>query len=100
MKNNIKKAPLKFREDRLYFQRFMLIFVFTQIRDYHHLKWVKSFKNGKCCVEDNASLGRPKTSITKANSTAVKGVVDQYAHSWEKEKLVGLVYQKAVCIQL
>ena len=26
MKNNIKKAPVKFREDRLYFQHFMLIF--------------------------------------------------------------------------
>ena len=27
MKNNIKKAPVKFREDLLYFQHFMLIFV-------------------------------------------------------------------------
>ena len=26
MKNNIKKAPVKFREDLLYFQHFMLIF--------------------------------------------------------------------------
>ena len=25
--NNIKKAPVKFQEDRLYFQHFMLIFV-------------------------------------------------------------------------
>ena len=29
MKNNIKKAPVKFREDLLYFQHFMLIFVFV-----------------------------------------------------------------------
>ena len=29
MENNIKKAPAKFREDLLYFQHFMLIFVFV-----------------------------------------------------------------------
>ena len=29
MKNNIKKAPVKLREDLLYFQHFMLIFVFA-----------------------------------------------------------------------
>ena len=29
MKNNIKKAPVKFQEDLLYFQHFMLIFVFA-----------------------------------------------------------------------
>ena len=29
MKNNIKKAPVKFREYLLYFQHFMLIFVFA-----------------------------------------------------------------------
>ena len=28
-KNNIKTAPVKFREDLLYFQHFMLIFVFA-----------------------------------------------------------------------
>ena len=28
-KNNIKKAPVKFWEDKLYFQHFMLIFVFA-----------------------------------------------------------------------
>ena len=37
MNNNIKKASVKFREDLLYFQRFMLIFVLPQISDYHHL---------------------------------------------------------------
>ena len=29
MKNNINKVPVKFREDVLYFQDFMLIFVFV-----------------------------------------------------------------------
>ena len=29
MKNNIKKAPVKFREDRLDFEHFMQIFVFA-----------------------------------------------------------------------
>ena len=29
LKNNIKKAPVKFREDLLYFQHFMLIIVFA-----------------------------------------------------------------------
>ena len=38
MKNNIKKATVKFREDLLYLQHFMLSFVFVQISDYHHLK--------------------------------------------------------------
>ena len=42
MKNNIKRAPVKFREDGLYFQHFMLIFVF--VSDYHHLNF-SSIKN-------------------------------------------------------
>ena len=29
MENNMKKAPVKFREDGLYFQHFMLIFDFV-----------------------------------------------------------------------
>ena len=29
MKNNIKKVTVKFREDLLYFQHFMLIFIFA-----------------------------------------------------------------------
>ena len=37
MKNNIKKAPVKFREDLMYFQHFMLILSLSQIIDYHHL---------------------------------------------------------------
>ena len=32
--NNVKKAPVKFQEDLLYFQHFMLIFVFAQISDF------------------------------------------------------------------
>ena len=37
MKNNTKKAPVKFQDDLLYFQHFMLIFVFVPNCDYHHL---------------------------------------------------------------
>ena len=36
--NNIKKASVVIWEDLLYFKHFMQIFVFAQIRDYHHLK--------------------------------------------------------------
>ena len=36
MKNNIKKTHVKFREDLLYFQHFMLTFVFAPNSDYHH----------------------------------------------------------------
>ena len=38
LKNNIKKALVKFWEDLLYFQHFMQIFILLQISDYHHLK--------------------------------------------------------------
>ena len=38
MKNNIKKAPVKFWEGLLYFQHFMPILFLLQISDYHHLK--------------------------------------------------------------
>ena len=38
MKNNIKKTSVKFREDLLYFQHFMLILSLPQISDYHYLK--------------------------------------------------------------
>ena len=43
MKNNIKKAPVKFREDLLYFQHFMLILSLPKISDYHHLKFNLDF---------------------------------------------------------
>ena len=40
-------------------------------------RWVKTFKAGKFSVEDDTHPGRPKTSVTKANITAVKIVVEQ-----------------------
>ena len=43
MKNNIKKAHVKFQEDLLYFQYFMLILSLAQISDYHHLSVDSSF---------------------------------------------------------
>ena len=42
-------------------------------------RWVKAFKAGKFSVEDDTHLGRPKTSITKANIAALKIVVPQDA---------------------
>ena len=42
-------------------------------------RWVKTFKAGKFSVEDDTHPGRPKTSVTKANITAVKIVVEQDA---------------------
>ena len=44
-------------------------------------RWVNAFslKAGKFSVEDNTRPGRPKTSVTKANITAVKIVVEQDA---------------------
>ena len=40
-------------------------------------RWVKAFKAWKFSVEDDTRPGRPKTSVTKANITAVKIVVEQ-----------------------
>ena len=42
-------------------------------------RWVKAFKAGKFSVEDYTRPGRPKTSVTKANTPAVKIVVEQDA---------------------
>ena len=42
-------------------------------------RWVKAFKAGKFSVEDDTHPGRPKTSVTKANSAAAKIVVEQDA---------------------
>ena len=42
-------------------------------------RWVKAFKAGKFSVEDHTSPERPKTSVTKANISAVKIVVEQDA---------------------
>ena len=41
--------------------------------------WVKAFKAGKFSIEDDTLPGRPKTSVTKANTAAVKIVVEQDA---------------------
>ena len=38
-------------------------------------RWVKAFKAGKFSVDYDTRPGRPKTSVTKANITAVKIVV-------------------------
>ena len=37
MKNNIKKASVKFWEDLLYIQHFMQILSLPQMNDYHHV---------------------------------------------------------------
>ena len=42
-------------------------------------RWVKAFKAGKFSVEDDTRPGRPKTSVTKAYTAAVKMVVEQDA---------------------
>ena len=42
-------------------------------------RWVKAFKAGKFSAEDDTRPGRPKTSVTKANITVVKIVVEQDA---------------------
>ena len=42
-------------------------------------RWVKAFKAGKFSVEGDTRPGRPKTSVTKANITALKIVVEQDA---------------------
>ena len=39
--------------------------------------WVKAFIAGKFSVEDDICTGKPKTSVTKANITAVTIVVEQ-----------------------
>ena len=39
--------------------------------------WVKAFKAGEFSVENDTHTGRKKTSVTKANITAVKIVVEQ-----------------------
>ena len=42
MKNNIKKALVKFQEGLLYFQHFIQTLFLLQISDYHHLKYIHS----------------------------------------------------------
>ena len=64
MKNNIKKAPVKFWEDLLYFQHFMLIFVFPQISDYHHLKTLKGQLTLHFYIQQDLSLSVSLSNIT------------------------------------
>ena len=47
MKNNIKKASVKFWEDLIYFQHFMQILSLPKISDYHHLNKILNAKHGK-----------------------------------------------------
>ena len=42
-------------------------------------RWIKAFKARKFSVEDDTRPGRPKISVTKANITVVKIVVEQDA---------------------
>ena len=42
-------------------------------------RWVKAFKARKLSVEDDTRPGSPKPSVTKANSAAVKIMVEQDA---------------------
>ena len=63
MKNNIKKEPVKFREDGLYFQHFMLILSLSQISDYHHLNPL-STKTGVLKKKSDIH----ETNCTKINS--------------------------------
>ena len=42
-------------------------------------RWVKAFKAGKFSFEDDTPPGRPKTSVTKANTAVVKILVEQDA---------------------
>ena len=62
-------------------------------------RWVKAFKAGNFSIENDTRLGRPKTSVTKANIAAVKIVVEQDVQLSVKDMAVVLAYQKAVCKQ-
>ena len=48
MKNNIKKASVKFWEGLLYFQHFCRNFALPEISDYHHLKDTEYMTSRKC----------------------------------------------------
>ena len=50
-----------------------------------HSFWVKAFKAGKVSVEDDTHPGRLKTSVTKANITAVKIVGEQDARLFVRD---------------
>ena len=50
-----------------------------------YFRWIKAFKAGKFSLEDYTRPGRRKTSVTKANTAAVKIVVEQVARSSVKD---------------
>ena len=64
MKNNTKKAPIKFREDLLYFQHFMLIFVFAssdilgEARKYHITCRDRSTQGRRRCKAAERTISR------------------------------------------
>ena len=58
MKNNIKKAPVKFWEDLLYFQHFMQIFVFAP---YHHLKFTTAMATNQHREQEHRKRGKIRT---------------------------------------
>ena len=62
-------------------------------------RWVKAFKAGKFSVEADTRPGRPKTSVTKANITAVKIVVEQDARLSVKDIASCTGISEAVCKQ-
>ena len=53
-------------------------------------RWVKAFNAGKFSVEDDTRPRRPKTSVTKANISAVKIVVEQDARLSVKASCTGI----------
>lgn len=55
---------------------------------------LKALKAGKMSIKENARLGQPKTSITKANTAAIKAVVEQAAYVTVKVIDITTAYQK------
>ena len=77
MKNNIKKAPVKFREDGLYFQHFMLFLSLSQISDYHHLKGISLIMKHRDTNHFATVLSNSKLSfliLSCSNSSATLNV--------------------------
>ena len=55
--------------------------VYMDLRPFQYavFRWVKAFKAGKFSAEGDNRPGKPKTSVTKANTAAVKIVLEQDA---------------------
>lgn len=58
-------------------------------------RWVKSSEVGKLSVEDDTHIGRPKTSITKAEIAFAKVVEKEDSRMTVKDISTVLVYQEA-----